>query len=469
MAAKKYELIVIGGGPGGYVAAIRAAQNGLKTAVIEKANLGGVCLNWGCIPSKVLLHAAELFHDISTAEQFGIILDSKPKWNTEKLREKKNAVVKQLVGGVKMLLEKNKVDIISGIARFESGNSITVTDEEKNRGIINFDKAIAATGASPISIPGMEIDRKKIITSKEALEVEDIPEKFGVVGGSFIGCEMAEVYNAMGSEVTIIEMLPALMATADEEISSTIGRAMKKKKVSLKLSTKVKEAKVSDRGVELTVENMNGETETLQFDRVLSAIGMKPNSNNLGLEKIGVEMDEKGFVKVNNRMQTSVSNIFAIGDVVGGALLAHKASHEGLVAADAAAGIPSAVDFEHVPYAVFTDPEISAVGLTEQQAKDKGIKYKVGKFPFRALGKAIGMAKFDGFVKVIADEQTDDLLGMHIIGPRASDLIGEAVAVMEFGGASEDIASLIHIHPTLTEAIGEAALNVYKKAIHIIN
>ncbi|MBD3167965.1 MAG: dihydrolipoyl dehydrogenase [candidate division Zixibacteria bacterium] len=469
MADKKYDFVVVGAGPGGYVSAIRAAQNGLKTAIIEKDNLGGVCLNWGCIPSKVLLYAAELLDNIKRADHYGIELDCEPKWNTEKLRKKKDEVVKQLTGGVKILLEKNKVDIIRGVARFESANSLSVTDEDKNKGIINFESAVVATGASPISIPGVEIDRENIITSKEALEVDKIPDKFGIIGGSFIGCEMADVYHALGSQVTIIEMLPSLMFNADEEISSTIGRAFKKKKIELKLSTKVKEAKITDGGVELTVENRNKEEEKLKFDKVLAAIGMKPNSNNLGLEKAGVEYDEKGWIKVNNRTQTSVENIYAIGDVVGGALLAHKASHEGLVAADVAAGKPSAADFEHVPYAVFTDPEISSVGLTEQQCKDQGIKYKVGKFPYRALGKAIGMEKIDGFVKVIAEEESDDLLGMHIIGPHASDLIGEAVAVMEFRGASEDIASLIHIHPTLTEAIGEAAMNVFNKAIHIIN
>ena len=416
-----------------------------------------------------MLHAAEIYDHIQRAGNYGIELGGEVKWNTDKLREKKNAVVKQLVGGVKMLLEKNKIDIISGTARLESENSLTITDKHKNRALINFDKAVIATGASPISIPGVDIDGKYIITSKEALEIESIPDKFGVIGGSFIGCEMADVYHALGSEVTIVEMLPSLMATADEEVSATIGRAMKKKGITLKLSTKVKEARISGNAVDVTVEDINGKSETLQFDRVLAAIGMKPNSNNLGLEKIGVTTDKKGFITVDNKMRTSVGNIFAIGDVVGGALLAHKASHEGIVAADVAAGKPAAVDFEHVPYAVFTDPEISAIGLTEQRAKEKGIKYKVGKFPFRALGKAIGMEKIDGFVKVIADAETDELLGMHIIGPHASDLIAEAVAVMAFNGTSEDVASLIHIHPTMTEAIGEAALNVFKRAIHIVN
>jgi dihydrolipoamide dehydrogenase len=469
MADKKYDFVVVGAGPGGYVCAIRAAQNGLKTAVIEKENLGGVCLNWGCIPSKVLLYAAEIYDDIKRADHFGIELSGEVNWNVNKLREKKNAVVKQLVGGVKILLEKNKADIINGTARFETADSLSVTDENKNKGIIKFDKVVVATGSSPFSIPGVEIDRKHIITSREALEIEDIPKRFGIIGGSFIGCEMADVYHALGSEVTIIEMLPSLMFTADEEISSTIGRAFKKKKVALKLSTKVMGAEVTGEGVELTVEDINKKSEKLVFDRVLAAIGMKPNSNNLGLEKIGVKTDKRGFIETNNRMETSVQNIFAIGDVAGGILLAHKASHEGIVAADVAAGKAEAFDFEHVPYAVFTDPEIGAVGLTEQQCREKGIKYKVGKFPFRALGKAIGMEKTDGFVKIIADEKTDDLLGMHVIGPHASDLVGEAVAVMGFKGTSEDIASLIHIHPTLTESIGEAAMNVFKKSIHIIN
>ncbi len=469
MSEKKYDFIVIGGGPGGYVSAIRAAQNGLKTAIIEKENLGGVCLNWGCIPSKVLLYAAEIWDAIKRADHYGIELGCEPKWNLEKLRAKKDEVVKRLVGGVKILLEKNGADIITGTARFETAETLSVTDKNNNRIIIAFDKAVIATGSDPFTIPGIEIDGERIITSKEALKVESIPQKFGIMGGSFIGCEMADVYYALGSEVTIIEMLPTLMATADEDISSTIARAMKKKKVKLKLSTKVLSAEMSDKGVELIVENINGDTEKLFFNKVLSAIGMKPNSNNLGLEKISVEMDERGYIKVDNHLRTSVKNIFAIGDVIGGPLLAHKASHEGIIAADFAAGKPAAADFGFVPYAVFTDPEISSIGMTEQEAKRRGIKYKVGKFPYRASGKAIGMEKIDGFVKIISDEKTDDLLGMHIIGPHASDLIGEATAVMGFNGTSEDIASLIHIHPTLTEAIGEAAMNVFKKAIHIIN
>ena len=464
--ADKYQLVVIGGGPGGYVAAIRAAQLGLKTAIVEKEYLGGVCLNWGCIPSKALLYATELKRTIEHAKRMGLNADN-VTIDIDKLRKHKDDTVKRLTGGVKLLLEKAGVKIVNGEASFTNAGKIEISDGAK-KSYLEADNFIIATGVSVASLPMLKIDGKTIISAKEAIDLPSVPKRFGIIGAGPIGVEMATVYNTLGSEVTIIELLNDVLPMLDKEISKAAEKAYTKQGMKILTGSQVTSSEKKDSGIELTVETPAGE-EKFTFDTVLVSVGMTPNTRKLNLDNAGVETDKKGFVPTDKRMRTNVSNIYAIGDITGGILLAHKASHEGTAAVEAIAGSNIGGDWKAVPYAVFTDPEIAGIGLTENEAEAEGRKVKIGKFPYRAVGKGIATLATDGFAKVISDAETDQILGIHIFGPHSGDIIFAGTALMEFDGTAEDLGHIMAIHPTLSEALMEAGLNVNKKAIHIIN
>jgi len=464
--AEKYQVVLIGAGPGGYVAAIRATQLGLKAAIVEKEYVGGVCLNWGCIPSKALLYVTELKRTIEASKRIGIKADN-VDIDIDKLRKHKDATIKRLTGGVKLLLEKAGIKIYSGQAAFTSENRIEIV-KGVHKTYIDSEHFIIATGSSTWSLPGLKIDGRNVIGAREAIDLPRIPERLGVIGAGPIGVEMATVYNTLGSKVTIIELLDSVLPMLDQDISSAAERVFRKQGMEIFTSSRVTSSNRRDDGVDLQVRTPDGE-RSMSFDMVLMAVGMTPNSKGLNLEKIGVKTDDKGFITVDQRMRTNVSNIFAIGDVTGGLLLAHKASHEGIVAAEAIAGSSLGTDWKAVPYAVFTDPEIAGVGLTEKEAKEQGRKIKTGNFPYRAVGKGIATLASDGFAKVISDAETDEVLGIHIFGPHSGDIIYAGTAIMEFEGTSEDLGHIMAIHPTLSEALMEAGLNVHKKAIHIVN
>ncbi len=461
-----YKLVVIGAGPGGYVAAIRAAQLGVKTAIVEKEYMGGVCLNWGCIPSKTLLYVTELKRTIEGAKRIGLTADN-ISIDLNKLRQHKNATVKRLTGGVKLLLEKAGVTILQGAASFKSKNEIEISDG-KNTTVVTSDNFIISTGASPIELPMLKYDGEKILGAREAIEIPSVPKEMLVVGAGPIGVEMATVYQTLGAKVTIVEIFDAVLPTLDEEISAASEKALKKQGINFLLSSKVVSSKINNDKVEVSIETPDGKKD-FSFDMVLVSAGMKPNSGNLGLAKIGVKMDNRGFIETNNKMQSNISNVYAVGDVAGGMLLAHKASHEGIVAAEVVAGGSHLADWKAVPYAVFTDPEIAGVGMSEKEAVKTGKKIKIGRFPYRAVGKAIATLASEGFTKIISDADTDEILGIHIFGPHAGDIIFTGTVLMEMDGTTEDLGQMMAVHPTLSEAMMEAAMNADKKAIHIPN
>jgi len=464
--ADKYKLVVIGAGPGGYVAAIRAAQLGIKTAIVEKEYIGGVCLNWGCIPSKALLYVSELKRTIEQCERIGLKAEN-VGIDLDKLRKHKEDTVKRLTGGVKILLDKAGVKTYMGNAAFTTANRIEIVSGV-HKTYIDSDYFIISTGSSTADLPFLRIDGKNAVGAREAIDLPRIPKRLGVIGAGPIGVEMATVYNTLGSKVTIIELLDAVLPTLDKDISAASERALKAQGMEIYTSSQVKSAEKKADSIDLQVKTPEGD-KSFTFDMVLLAVGMKPNSKGLNLERIGVKTDSHGFIAVDNKMQTSVSNIYAIGDVAGGLLLAHKASHEGIVAAEAIGGSTTGVDWKAVPYAVFTDPEIAGIGLTEKEASANGRKIKIGKFPYRAAGKGIATLAMDGFAKVISDAETDEILGIHIFGPHSGDIIYAGTAIMGFDGTSEDLGHIMAIHPTLSEALMEAGLNVNKRAIHIIN
>ncbi len=464
--ADKFRLVVIGAGPGGYVAAIRAAQLGMKTAIVEREYIGGVCLNWGCIPSKALLYVTELKRTVLASERIGLKA-SNVEIDIDKLKKHKDETVKRLTSGVKFLLDKYGIKIYDGAASFVSGKEIEIV-KDGAKIIIESEHFIIATGSSPIDLPVIKTDGQLIIGAREAINLPSVPATLGVIGAGPIGVEMATVYNTLGSKVTIIELLGSVLPMLDGEISSASEKALKKQGMEIFLSSKVVSSKKNGNKIEIEVETPQGK-KGFSFDMILVAAGMKPNTPGLNLEKVGVKLDAKGFVLVDKRMRTNISNIYAIGDVCGGLLLAHKASHEGLVAVEAIAGSPSEADWKAVPYAVFTDPEIAGIGLTEKEAAGMGKKVKIGKFPYRAVGKGIATLATDGFAKVISDAETDEILGIHIFGPHSGDIIYAGTALMEFDGTAEDLGHIMAIHPTLSEALMEAGLNANKKAIHIVN
>jgi dihydrolipoamide dehydrogenase len=464
--ADKYKLVVIGAGPGGYVAAIRAAQLGIKTAIVEREYVGGVCLNWGCIPSKALLYVTELKRTVLASEKIGLKA-SNVDIDLEKLRKHKDETVKRLTGGVKLLLDKGGVKVYDGTASFISSKEIEVIkDTTKTR--IEAEYFIIATGTTPMELPMIKTDGKTVIGARESINIPRVPQTMGVIGAGPIGVEMATVYNTLGAKVTIIELLDAVLPTLDQDISKASERELKKQGMEIFTSSKVVASKKNGDRINVEVETPQGK-KTFTFDMVLVAAGMKPNTSGLNLEKAGVKTDSRGFVLVDKNMRSNVSNIFAIGDVAGGLLLAHKASHEGVAAVEAIAGSSMGADWKYVPYAVFTDPEIAGIGMTEKEAVAAGRKIKTGKFNYRALGKAIATLALDGFAKVIADAETDEILGIHIFGPHAGDILYVGTALIEFDGTAEDLGHIMAIHPTLSEAMMEAGLNVHKKALHIIN
>lgn len=470
MTAKtSFDLIIIGAGPGGYVAAVRASQLGLKTACIEaEPSLGGVCLNVGCIPSKALLDSSEYYH--LAKEHFadhGIKVD-KVSLDLKTLLARKDKVVGELTENVRQLLEGHGVTIIHGKARLTAPGKVAVKSGKKKAATYTAAKAILlATGSSPIEVPGMAFDGKRIVSSTEALNFATVPKRLGIVGGGYIGLELGSVWQRLGSQVTVIEMLPKIATTLDGQVGRTLDRLLRKQGLDLRLKTRVTAAKATTRQVKVSVEDAKGGNEDLTFDRLLVAVGRRPNSAGLGLEDLAVAMDKKtGHVLVDEDFQTNVPGVYAIGDLIPGPALAHKASAEGTAAVECIAGRAGEVNYDTIPSVVYTWPEVASVGLTEEAVKAKDIPYCVGSFPFSGAGRARCMGETDGFVKLIAHSKTDRILGVHIIGPRAADMIAECVLALEFGASSEDIARTVHGHPTFSEALMEAALAVRKCSIY---
>ena len=465
----KYDVAVIGSGPGGYVAAIRCAQLGFKTALIEKySSLGGTCLNVGCIPSKALLDSSEHFHNAQhTFKEHGIEV-GEPKVDFTQMIKRKGDVVIQTVAGIQFLMKKNKIDVYQGMGSFENATTINIKGEKGDEKI-EAKNTIIATGSKPASLPFINIDKKRVITSTEALTLKEIPKNLIVIGGGVIGLELGSVYARIGSNVEVVEYMPSLIPTMDGGLGKELGRVLKKS-LGIKSHLQHKVTKVENTGKEVLVEaeNKKGEIVTLKGDYVLVAIGRKAYTDGLGLDKAGVKMDERGRVEVDGSLRTNVPNIFAIGDVVKGAMLAHKAEEEGVFVAELLAGQKPHMDYNLIPGVVYTWPEVAAVGKTEEELKEAKIAYKAGSFPFKASGRARASMDTDGFVKVLADAETDEILGVHMIGPRAADMIAEAVVAMEYRASAEDIARICHAHPTFTESLKEAALDATgKRALHI--
>ncbi|MEO5616671.1 MAG: dihydrolipoyl dehydrogenase [Candidatus Eisenbacteria bacterium] len=461
---RHFQVVVIGTGPGGYVAAIRAAQLGLRTAVVEKDELGGTCLNWGCIPTKAWIVTAHLYEQIKRAKEFGIEV-GEPKINWSLLVERKNKVVKQMTGGVGTLLKGRQIEIFKGKAKLTSARKIAVTLNDGLTAEISADHIILATGAEAGMPPGFKLDGERVITSKEALDLTRQPKRIAVLGGGVVGCEFACFFAAIGSQVTLIEMLPRLVPAEDDEIAQTLEREMKKQNIALHLDTKVDGVNTRSDGV-VTLTLAGG--KTVEADTVLVATGRRPYSEGLGLEPLGVARGDRGKIAVNDRLETSVKGLYAIGDVTDIKQLAHFASAQGKAAAEVIAGHPAQTNWRAVPAATFTSPEIASVGLTEREARAEGRTLKIGRFPFRAHGRNIADAETTGFVKLIGDADTDQVLGAHIIGAKASELIHECSLAIAADLNVRDLAHAIHAHPTLTETLGEAAEDAFGMATHLL-
>lgn len=454
-----YDVIVIGSGPGGYVAAIRCAQLGMKTALIEKYNtLGGTCLNVGCIPSKALLDSSEHFYNAAhTFNEHGIDLKDL-KVNLDQMMKRKNEVISQTCDGVKFLMDKNKIDVIHGLGSFKDKNTIEVLSDKKKKTTHEAKNIIIATGSKPNFFPGMKPDKKRIITSTEALELKEIPKKLLVIGGGVIGLEIGSVYKRLGSQVEIIDFAPRILSGMDETIVKEYTKILKKGGFKLHLEHRVQEVKNTGKGVLLKALNKKGEVVEMDADYCLVAVGRKPYTEGLNLKKVGINANNRGQIEINADMQTSVPSIYAIGDVVQGAMLAHKAEEEGVYVAEFIAGQKPHINYHLIPGVVYTWPEVATVGKTEQELKNESKEYKSGIFPIRALGRARASMDISGMIKILADKKTDEILGVHMIAPRAADLIMEAVTAMEYRASAEDLARICHPHPTYTEAIKEAAL-----------
>lgn len=465
----KYDVTVIGSGPGGYVAAIRCAQLGMKTAIIEKYDtLGGTCLNVGCIPSKALLDSSEHYHNAEhTFKTHGIELDNL-KVNLEQMIERKRGVVTDNVNGIAFLMKKNKIDVHTGVGSFVDKNNIKVTDSEGKETQIETDKVIIATGSKPASLPFIEIDKKRIITSTEALELKEVPKHMIVIGGGVIGMELGSVYARLGAEVSVVEFMDDLIPSMDKTMGRELKKSLKKLGFNFYLGHKVTEVKGTAKTVTVKAENKKGETVEIKGDYCLVSIGRKPYTDGLGLENIGLRTDDRGRIEVNEHLQTTVDNVYAIGDVIKGAMLAHKAEEEGVFVAETIMGQKPHINYNLIPGVVYTWPEVAAVGYTEEQLKEQGRAYKTGSFPFKASGRARASMDTDGVVKVLADKETDEILGVHMIGPRTADMIAEAVVAMEYRASAEDISRMSHAHPTYTEAFKEACLAATdNRALHI--
>ena len=464
----QFDVTVIGSGPGGYVAAIRCAQLGFKTAIIEKySTMGGTCLNVGCIPSKALLDSSEHFENAKhTFANHGIIINE-PTADIARMVARKNEVVDQTTKGINFLMDKNKITVFEGVGSFESATQIKVTKNDGSSETIESKYTIIATGSKPSSLPFISLDKERIITSTEALNLKEIPKHLIVIGGGVIGLELGSVYKRLGSDVTVVEFMDKIIPTMDGSLSKELQKVLKKQGMKFNLSTGVQSVERNGESVKVTAKDKKGEEVVFEGDYVLVSVGRKPYTDGLSLEKAGVDLDERGRVKTNEHLQTNVSNIYAIGDVVAGAMLAHKASEEGVLVAEQLAGQKPHINYNLIPGVVYTWPEVAAVGKTEEQLKEEGIAIKVGNFPMRALGRSRASGDLDGFVKIIADEKTDEVLGVHMIGARAADMIAAAVTAMEFRASAEDISRMSHAHPTFAEAIKEAALDATAKiALH---
>ncbi len=462
----KFQAVVIGGGPGGYVCAIRLAQLGLKTACIEsRGSLGGTCLNVGCIPSKSLLNLSEEFHKAQGLSNKGIEI-GEVKLNLSKMMKNKDKAVTILTKGVEFLLKKNKVTYFKGTGSFKSKNDIVIKDNDNKETIIQTENTIIATGSVPVLLPGIEIDEKVIVSSTGALKLEQVPKKMVVVGGGYIGLEMGSVWSRLGSEVHVVEFLDHITPGMDKEISNEFMKILKKQGINFHMQHKVEKIKKNNNNAIVSTLNENGTKKDFECDVVLISVGRKPNTEGLNLQKIGVELDEKKRVKTDKNFKTNQNNIYAIGDVISGPMLAHKAEDEGIAVAENIAGQSGHVNYDTIPGVIYTSPEVASIGKTEEQLKELKINYKIGKFSFMANSRAKAIDEAEGFVKILADEKTDKVLGAHLIGPHAGELIGEIGIAMEFGASSEDIARTCHAHPTFSEAVKEAALSVDKRAIH---
>jgi len=464
-----FDVVVIGSGPGGYVSAIRCAQLGMKTAIIEKySTLGGTCLNVGCIPSKALLASSHHVDEIKHFADHGIELPGDVKIDLEKMIARKQAIVDQTSGGVKFLMDKNKITVLEGVGSFENATTINVTKNNGSVEQISAKNTIIATGSKPSSLPFISIDKERVITSTEALKLKEVPKHLIIIGGGVIGLELGQVYLRLGAQVSVVEYADRVLPTMDGAVSKELTKVLKK--AGMKFYTSHKVQKVERNGDAVLVEALNAKNEVISLDGdyALVCVGRRPYTDGLNADKAGVKITDRGQVEVNDHLQTTASNIYAIGDVVRGAMLAHKAEEEGVMVAEQLAGQKPHIDYNLIPGVVYTWPEVAAVGKTEEQLKAENKEYKVGQFPFKALGRARASSDLDGFVKILADKTTDEILGFHIVGARAADLIAEAVVAMEYRASAEDISRMSHAHPTFAEAIKEAASAATEnRALHV--
>lgn len=465
---KSFDVAVIGSGPGGYVSAIRCAQLGMKVAIIEKySTMGGTCLNVGCIPSKALLDSSHHFEDaVKHFDTHGIEIPSEVKVNLEKMMARKQSVVDQTTVGIEFLMKKNKIDVFQGVGAFKDATHITISGAVNE--VIEAKYTIIATGSKPSALPFAKIDKERVITSTEALKLKEIPKHLIIIGGGVIGLELGQVYKRLGSEVTVVEYMDRIIPSMDKGLSKELAKVLKKQKFKINTSHKVASVKRVDDRVSVQAENKKGETVTFEGDYCLVSVGRSAYTAGLNSDAAGVQLNERGQVVVNESLQTTATNIYAIGDVVKGAMLAHKAEEEGVFVAEHIAGEKPHINYNLIPGVVYTWPEVASVGKTEEQLTSEGKAYKSGQFPMRALGRSRASMDLDGFVKVLADEATDEILGVHMIGARCADLIAEAVVAMEFRASAEDISRISHAHPTFTEAIKEAALAATDdRALHV--
>lgn len=465
----QFDVTIIGSGPGGYVAAIRCAQLGFKTAIIEKyPTLGGTCLNVGCIPSKALLASSHHYEELQHFADHGIEVSGKVKVNLAKMIERKQQVVDQTCGGIKFLMDKNKITVFEGVGSFVDATHVNIAKNDGSNEVIETKYAIIATGSKPSTLPFITVDKERIITSTEALKMTEVPKHLVIIGGGVIGIELGQVYLRLGAQVSVVEYLDRIIPGMDGALSKELTKVLKKQGMKFYTSHKVKEVTRKGKAVTVKADDAKGNELVLEGDYCLVAVGRRPYTDGLNAAAAGVKITERGQVEVNDHLQTSASNIYAIGDVVRGAMLAHKAEEEGVMVAEFIAGQRPHIDYNLIPGVVYTWPEVAGVGKTEEQLKAEGIAYKAGSFPFKALGRARASADLDGFVKVLADAKTDEILGMHMIGARCADLIAEAVVAMEFRASAEDLTRMSHAHPTFAEAIKEAALAATdNRALHV--
>ncbi len=465
-----YDVAIIGSGPGGYVCAIRCAQLGMKTAIIEKySTLGGTCLNVGCIPSKALLDSSHHYEDaVKHFEEHGIDIPGEIKVNLKQMIARKQAVVDQTTGGIDFLMNKNNIDVYHGLGSFKDATHVNIKKEDGEIETIEAKNIVIATGSKPANLPFIKLDKERVITSTEALKLKEIPKHLIIIGGGVIGLELGQVYKRLGAEVTVVEYMDRIIPTMDAGLSKELTKVFKKQKFNINVSHQVKSVERNGDEVIVKADNKKGEEIVFKGDYCLVSVGRKPFTDELNAEAAGVKIDNRGRVEVNKHLQTNVSNIYAIGDVIQGAMLAHKAEEEGTFVAEVMAGQKPHIDYNLIPGVVYTWPEVASVGQTEEQLKEAGVAYKTGQFPMRALGRSRASMDTDGFVKILADKTTDEILGVHMIGARCADLIAEGVVAMEFRASAEDVSRMSHAHPTYTEAIKEAALAATgDRALHV--